>query len=58
MPSKVNIGVQLENLNTLISEIKTRQGKATAEKLDELVAEICSRDRKIELLESRIAILE
>ena len=59
MPTKVNIGVELEHINTLIGEIKTElQGKATAEKLDELTAEIRSKDRKIELLESRIAILE
>ena len=54
MPAKVNIGVV-----NLISEIKTElQGKASAEKLDELAAEIRSRDCNIELLESRIAIVE
>ena len=59
MPAKVNIGVELEHINTLIGTIKTElQGKATAEKLDELAAEIRLKDRKIELLESRIAILE
>jgi hypothetical protein len=57
MPPKVN--VDLQNLRDLINEIKTElQGKATSSEIDELVLEIRAKDRKIEILESQVAILQ
>ena len=53
MPPKVNVNVELQNLNKLILEIKTDlQNKATSSKLDELLLEIRTKDVKIEILES------
>ena len=41
MPPKVNVNVELQNLNKLILEIKTDlQNKATSSELDELLLEI------------------
>ena len=59
MPPKVNVNVELQNLNKLILEIKTDlQNKATSSKLDELLLEIRAKDVKIEILESQVAVLQ
>ena len=56
---KNNNNMELEALFKLIDEIKTDlQEKATIKKIDELVAEIKQKDKKIEILESKVAVLE
>ena len=62
MPTKVNmanVNAELENIHKLILDVKSGlEGKATAKKLDELTTEIRAKDLKIEVLESKVAILE
>ena len=51
--------MEVEALFKLIEDIKTElQEKATLKKIDELLAEIRQKDKKIEILESKVAILE
>ena len=57
MPPKVDR--ELEKIFKLIEEVKNDlKSKASEEKLEELHREIRAKDRKIEILESRVAILE
>ena len=59
MGPKVNFGTELDNINTLIKQIQTDlKGKVNSSKIDELIIEIRAKDQKIEMLESRVAILE
>ena len=59
MGPKVNINSELESLYKLINDIKSDlKEKATLSKIDELVAEIRAKDKKIEFLESQVAILQ
>ena len=59
MAPKANINSELESLHKLISEIKTDlDGNATLSKIDELVQEIRAKDKKIDILESQIAVLQ
>ena len=57
MGPKSNVNAELENIHKLIKEIH-KDSQATASKLDELVAEIRSKDRRIEALESEVAVLK
>ena len=57
MGPKSNVNAELENIHKLIKEIH-KDSQATASKLDELVAEIRSKDRRIEALESEVVVLK
>ena len=57
MPPKPNVNAELEAIRKQLLEIQT-QGKETARKLDDLTKDIQSKDRKIEFLESHVAILQ
>ena len=55
---KTNFSTELDNIHKLINEIKSDlKGKATTSKIDELVKEIREKDRKIEILEAKVAVL-
>ena len=59
MPAKPNVGTELENINKLIAEIKNDlEGKATTEVVNELLKEIRAKDKRIEMLESQVAVLQ
>ena len=59
MPPKVNMTTELENIHQLILQIKSDlEGKATADAVNTLVQEIRLKDKKIEVLESQVAILQ
>ena len=57
MGPKSNVNAELENIHKLIKEMH-KDSQATASKLDELVAEIRSRDRRIEALVSEVVVLK
>ena len=57
MRPKSNVNAVLENIHKLIKEIH-KDSQATASKLDELVAKIRSKDRRIEALESEVVVLK
>ena len=55
----MNYASEFENLNKLITDIKTDlEGKATTAQLDALLKEIRAKDEKIEILQSKVAVLE
>ena len=56
MGPKSNVNAELENIHKLIKEIH-KDSQATASMLDELVAEIRSKDRRIEALESEVVVV-
>ena len=57
MPAKIN--VELENVHKLIVSIKADlEGKATTAQLELLISEIRAKDKRIEVLESQVAILQ
>ena len=59
MGPKMNYASEFENLNKLITDIKTDlEGKATTAQLDALLKEIRAKDEKIEILQSKVAVLE
>ena len=59
MGPKINYNTEFEKLNKLIADIKSDlEGKATTNQLDKLFQEIRAKNEKIELLESKVAVLE